>query len=281
VNGDGKPHLVAANRVSNTVSVLLGNGAGGFGARTDLATGTYPYVVAIGDLNADGKLDLSTANYVDGTVSVLLGNGVGGFGSRTDFATGSGPFGVAIGDLSGDGTPDLATANQTSNTVSVLVGNGNGSFAGRTDFCTGDAPLSVAIADLNGDGWRDLATANFSANTASVLLNVHASTVAVEPEPTRLPPSFQLLVPQPNPTRGTSTFAFALPEAARVRAEVFDIAGRRVARLTNDEILAPGRHSLTWDGRGRYGARVESGIYLVRVSAGHLSASRKLVIVSR
>ena len=42
VNGDGKPDLAVANYGSNTVSVLLGNGAGGFGAKTDFATGAHP-----------------------------------------------------------------------------------------------------------------------------------------------------------------------------------------------------------------------------------------------
>ena len=73
------------------MSVLLGNGAGGFGAKTDFATGSGPYSVAIGDLNADGKPDLATANYGADSVSVLLGNGTGGFGANTDFATGTAP----------------------------------------------------------------------------------------------------------------------------------------------------------------------------------------------
>src|SRR2546422_2908280 len=38
VNGDGKPDLVTVNTGANTVSVLLGNGAGSFGPRTDFAT---------------------------------------------------------------------------------------------------------------------------------------------------------------------------------------------------------------------------------------------------
>ena len=40
VNGDGQPDLVVANADANTVSVLLGNGAGGFGAKNDFATGS-------------------------------------------------------------------------------------------------------------------------------------------------------------------------------------------------------------------------------------------------
>ncbi len=94
--------------------MLLGNGAGGFGAKTDFATGTVPISVAIGDLNGDGKPDLAVANSNSSTVSVLLGNGAGGFGAKTDFATGTNPHSVAIGDVNGDGKPDLAVANSDS-----------------------------------------------------------------------------------------------------------------------------------------------------------------------
>src|SRR5439155_15021534 len=161
-----------ANGSSNTVSVLLGNGNGSFGARTDYGTGSAPKSVAIGDLNGDGKPDLAVANTgsypgYDGTVSVLLGNGNGSFGAKTNFGTGSKPFSVAIGDVNGDGRPDLAVANNFSNTVSVLLGNGAGSFGAKTDFGTGSCPRSVAIGDLNGDGKPDLAAANGGAETAS------------------------------------------------------------------------------------------------------------------
>src|SRR4030095_2927130 len=61
-----------------------GNGAGGFGAKTDFVAGTSTNWVSIGDLNGDGKPDLAVANYGANTVSVLLGNGAGGFGAKTD-----------------------------------------------------------------------------------------------------------------------------------------------------------------------------------------------------
>ena len=55
-----------------SVSVLLGNGSGSFGAKTDFATGRYPTSVAVGDINGDGKQDLVTADWGGGGVSVLL-----------------------------------------------------------------------------------------------------------------------------------------------------------------------------------------------------------------
>src|ERR1035437_368774 len=44
-NGDGKIDLAVANSGSNTVSVLLGDGSGGFGVKTDFATGAFPISV--------------------------------------------------------------------------------------------------------------------------------------------------------------------------------------------------------------------------------------------
>src|SRR5262249_28794327 len=54
LNGDGKLDLAVANFGSNNVSVLLGNGSGGFAAATNFAVGAFPQFVAIGDLNGDG-----------------------------------------------------------------------------------------------------------------------------------------------------------------------------------------------------------------------------------
>jgi hypothetical protein len=75
LNGDTKTDVAAANYDANTVSVLLGNGAGALGARSDYGTGTKPIGVAIGDLNGDGKPDLAVVNEDCSSVSVLLNVG--------------------------------------------------------------------------------------------------------------------------------------------------------------------------------------------------------------
>ncbi|MEH1804674.1 FG-GAP-like repeat-containing protein [Nostoc sp.] len=166
-NADGNLDLAVANYGDNTVSVLLGDGAGGFVTATNISVGTKPTSVTEGDFNGDGKLDLAVANFGDNTVSVLL---TGGFGTTTKISVGSKPYSVIEGDFNGDGNLDLATANYGSNTVSVLLGNGTGGFGSATDFTVGNNPYSVTEGDFNADGKLDLAAANFSDNTVSVLL---------------------------------------------------------------------------------------------------------------
>ncbi|HEY9691428.1 MAG TPA: FG-GAP-like repeat-containing protein [Oculatellaceae cyanobacterium] len=170
-NGDGFQDLATANFNSNIVSVLLGNGTGGFGSATTYVVGSSPYSVTVGDFNRDGFQDLATANFNSHTVSVLLGNGTGGFGAATNYVAGTNPRSVTVGDFNRDGKLDLATANYASNTVSVLLGNGTGGFGAATTFAVaGSIPSSVTVGDFNRDGFQDLATANNGSNTVSVLL---------------------------------------------------------------------------------------------------------------
>ena len=185
VNRDRVPDLAIANGGSfsapgSTLSVLLGDGAGAFGTKSDFTVGSSPTSVAIGDLNADESGDLVATNGVSNSVSVLLGNGNGTFRAKSDYGTGSSPVSVVIADLSGDGRPDLVVANAGSfsapdSTLSVFIGNGDGTFGPRNDIAAGVRPFSVAVADLNGDHRLDLAVANFGTtiepgSTVSVFL---------------------------------------------------------------------------------------------------------------
>ncbi|MDQ3712260.1 MAG: FG-GAP-like repeat-containing protein [Acidobacteriota bacterium] len=170
-NGDGKLDLATANSNENTVSVLLGDGTGGFSMATNFGVGNGPRAVTTGDFNGDGKLDLATANSNENTVSVLLGDGTGGFGAATSFGVGSLPISITTGDFNGDGRLDLATANNVSNNVSVLLSNGTGGFSAASNFLiSGTSPFSITTGDFNGDGRLDLATANIGSDNVSVLL---------------------------------------------------------------------------------------------------------------
>jgi endoglucanase len=82
----------------------------------------------------------------------------------------------------------------------------------------------------------------------------------------------------PNPFRDGVRLSYFAPREARVRLDVYDVAGRIVATLV-DERRPPGLHSAHWDGRGADGRRVASGVYLVRLVADGESAVRPVVVL--
>ena len=74
-NGDGKLDLAVANNFSATVTILLGDGDGGFtqAAGPPVDAGYGPVSIAVADFNNDGNLDLAVANEgIAGTVTILL-----------------------------------------------------------------------------------------------------------------------------------------------------------------------------------------------------------------
>ena len=188
-NGDGKPDIVATNSYSSTVSVLLNVTVSGDGAnftpQQEFSTGSFPYSVAVADINADGKPDLLVANAKDGTVSALLnmtasGAEVPSFAPQVTFAVGSLSPAVTAADINGDGKPDLIVANAHDGTVSVLLnmtvtGSTTAAFGAQQVFAVGNYPYSLTTADINGDGKPDLVIVNLYDDTVSVLLNTTAA----------------------------------------------------------------------------------------------------------
>jgi uncharacterized protein (TIGR02145 family) len=193
VDGDGKPDIVVTNFTDNSVSVFRNTSAPGtittasFGAKIDLATGTGPIGVAIGDIDGDSKPDLLITNSGSNSVSILKNISTSGsistssFSNRVDFTTGTSPYLVTIGDINGDDKPDLAVSNSGSSSVSIFRNTSTsgsittGSFDAKTDLTTGSNPRGVAFADINGDNKLDLVVANQFFWTVSVLRNTATS----------------------------------------------------------------------------------------------------------
>jgi hypothetical protein len=88
-----------------------------------------------------------------------------------------------------------------------------------------------------------------------------------------LPVSFELGQNYPNPFNPITTIAFALPRSSHAMLKVFDILGKEVATLVDQE-LATGRYKVRWDASG-----FESGVYFYRLQAGEFVQTKKLVLL--
>lgn len=175
-DNNGTLDVAVANASGNDVTVLLGNGMGGFTAMPSRsAVGSAPRAVAAGDLDGDGLVDLVVANSLLNTVTVLRNLGGGQFAPGHEIVVGSRPRAVVVGDLSGDGRADLAVALFNTDQVAVLLNTGGEpgviSLGAPTAYAVGDGPVSVAMADLDGDGDLDLAVANITSSNVTVLRN--------------------------------------------------------------------------------------------------------------
>ena len=95
-----------------------------------------------------------------------------------------------------------------------------------------------------------------------------------------VPIVFSLAQNYPNPCNPTTEIRYQLPEQCSVRLRVYNLMGQEVMRLV-DKVEGTGMHVVRWDGKDALGRELASGVYIYRLEAGGLVASRKLALVRR
>jgi len=91
-------------------------------------------------------------------------------------------------------------------------------------------------------------------------------------------PAFSLAAVAPNPFDAETSVRWDLSRSARVRVDVFDVAGRRVTTLLDSQ-RAAGLGEARWNGRDHAGRSVAAGVYFIRVNAMGETRTRRAVII--
>lgn len=93
-----------------------------------------------------------------------------------------------------------------------------------------------------------------------------------------LPKEFSLSQNYPNPFNPTTNFTVAVPQTQHVEIVVYDILGRTVRTLVNEEMTA-GYHTVEWNGLTDHSTAVGSGVYFVRMKSGTFNSIRKIMMM--
>ncbi|HSR52348.1 MAG TPA: FG-GAP-like repeat-containing protein, partial [Acidobacteriota bacterium] len=158
---DGIPDVAGAGTegLDSLVSLLPGDGTGGFLSIQLFPTGDFPDGLRVGDLNGDGFLEAVTVSEFSSAITVLLGKGNPVLESHSRHAVSFQPFDLVSGDFNNDGFPDLVTPNLNSGVISLLLGDGTGLVQPEEQFPVGPSPFAAASGDFDLDGALDVVVA--------------------------------------------------------------------------------------------------------------------------
>jgi len=120
--------------------------------------------------------------------------------------------------------------------------------------------------------------------TQAYLANANAEEIPVENNETDiLPTSFTLYQNYPNPFNPSTRIDFDINAGnsggmQQVKLQVFNILGQQVKTLV-DEKMAPGRHTITWNGDAGDGGQVATGIYFYRLEVDDYQQTKKMLLL--
>ncbi len=183
--------------------------------------------------------------------------------------TSSGNYWVALEQADG-----LWQLEQNSNT-----GNSGDPFPGSTNNTTFSA-ASTPPSDAYSGTQTFVTVTNISASAEFMTCDFQVSLEAdVFDEEGDADFDYTLsLSNRPNPFNPATTIHYTTDGASDVVLDVYDVLGKRVARLAAGTFSA-GTHEIVWDGRNAQGRPVGSGVYFARLQSGTETAVKKMVLI--
>ncbi|HKJ82339.1 MAG TPA: T9SS type A sorting domain-containing protein, partial [Ignavibacteriaceae bacterium] len=95
----------------------------------------------------------------------------------------------------------------------------------------------------------------------------------IETNTSVIPTNYSLSQNYPNPFNPSTKIKFNLPSSSNVKLTIYDITGRKVTDLVNQELSA-GVHTVDFDA-----SNISSGVYFYRIQAGSFVQSKKMILM--
>ncbi|WP_157464725.1 BspA family leucine-rich repeat surface protein [Balneola vulgaris] len=143
-------------------------------------------------------------------------------------------------------------------------------------FDTNSGELAITAPAYADTFFVAIQVANIDNIVALDTVEVHSSPMFTSSEDmvVDIPTEFDLMQNYPNPFNPSTVIRFGVPQAGEVRLEVFDLLGRKVATLLNNERRSAGWHQVTFDA-----SNLSSGIYIYRIATGNYVKSHRMTLI--
>jgi uncharacterized delta-60 repeat protein len=257
---------------------------GGIARLNALAIAPNGWFYAAGSRDVGGNLDLAVAQYFsDGTLTGCGAPPCGNWSTGMQFVDFGGTDTANSVDVRSDGRIAVAgrgnglmvwaefgplSTSLTHFGLTDFPGTSEGAYAVRF---TGFESVVVAGYQTFG-GNSNFAAARFWATPRIIASGIDEQESAQPDGATRI------LAAYPNPLAGQSTITFAVPRDEFVELRIYDVAGRLVRRLAEEQLPA-GQHARAWDGKDDAGRRVAAGVYFCRLHAGESVQKKSLLVL--
>jgi hypothetical protein len=181
---------------------------------------------------------------------------------------------------------------QTTDGGYVVTGYTNSFGAGQKDVWliktdeNGDSLWTKTLGGINDDEGKSIQqtsdggyivsgyTKSFGAGGADIwLIKLESDIVGVDKSNQHLPKSYIILNNYPNPFNPNTKIRYTVPQYSKVVIKVFDVLGREIETLVNDE-KPMGTYELTW-----IAENLPSGVYFYQLQAGSFVETKKMVLM--
>jgi hypothetical protein len=236
-----------------------------------LGTSNNGKIIKLDDMNKNGFLDLA----LSGPQTMYRFDSHNGAFLWTVSPGASYTRGIDdIGDVNGDTLHDIAVMTQQPGKLIVFNGL-NGSVLFEYTFGTtlnerGDRVIAINSIDTNLSkemvaGSRDGRLICFSGGPNTV--------IGVNSNSGKIPVNYALYQNYPNPFNPVTKINFDLPKSSHVKLRIFDVLGREVAVLVNEN-MKPGKYETEWNA-----SQFASGVYFYEINTDDFRDVKKMILV--
>ena len=115
--------------------------------------------------------------------------------------------------------------------------------------------------------------------TSIIVVNIFGDSMEIDLMNSFVPENFELSQNYPNPFNPITNISFSLGRDEWISLNVFDIQGRLIRSLINDQYFLKGQYQMTWNGKNNYGKQVPSGMYLYKLIGDQQIEIKKMILM--